>query len=368
MSSINAIRILSGAMDAHEGHSVLRGALDPETLKHLLVDDYQRGVRPVASLTKIMNGFKQGSAVPDVELGMRGVKKSSREGVFTLHDPVYIIDGLQRIEAAKIFLANGSIPHLGATVHFGTTKEWERAQFKILNAFRVRVSSNVLFRNDKDDSTAVKMLFNLTHDDNEFVLCKRVSWDQRSARGELISAMMLGKVACMLHAHLTGMVSSSNSAEDLTIRVQRLHDQIGARILRDNIKAFFGILDECWGLKRVVYTEKATFIKATFLLTLARLLSNHEVFWKDEKRIFMEADLKRKLAQFPLQDPTVIQLASAGSKVDMYLYKLIVEHLNRGKRSKHLQERHAIAVVDEADEAAEADDGAVEAEAEAAAV
>lgn len=343
MSTISHVRILNGALDEHDGQIVLRGAIDPETLHFLLVDDYQREVQPVTTLSKIMKGYEHGSSVPDIDLGMRGNKKVFREGIYTLYDPVYIIDGQQRTAAAKLFQQRGGTPHLGATIHFGTTKEWERKQFKILNADRVRVSSNILFRNDKDVSTAVKMLYDLTESDREFALHQRVSWDQHKKRSQLLTAMMVGKVACLLHSHVTGLVSSASSAEDLTLKLGNVYELVGRNTLRANIKTFFDILDECWGLKRIVYTERAIFTKATFLLTFARLISNHAVFWReDDRKLLVEADLKRKLSSFPMAEPTVVQLASAGSRVDVLLYKLIIDHLNKGKRTQHLRERHIL--------------------------
>lgn len=336
-----SVRILNAALDEYEGQLVLRGVLDPGTLGNLLTDDYQREVSPVSSLARIMRGYEQGSAVPDIELGMRGHRKTCREGIYTLQDPVYIIDGQQRVEAAKMYGQNGNIPHLGATIHFGTSKEWERRQFKILNADRVRVSSNVILRNFREDYPAVKMLFDIAESDKEFAMKGRVCWEQRQKRDHLISAMMLAKLASLLHAHETGIESPSGRAEDLCLRLQKVLEVVGKNIYRSNVKMFFEILDGCWGLKRVVYTEKATFIKATFLLTLSRLLSNHEVFWRDH-RLFVDVDLRRKLASFPIGDPTVIQLACTGSKVDVLLYKLIVDHLNKGKRTRQLKERCVI--------------------------
>jgi hypothetical protein len=332
------VRILNAAIDEHEGHIVIRGALDPETMEHLLTDDYQREVQAVTALSRIMNGFEAGSAVPDVELGMRGSKKTFRDGIYTLHDPVYIIDGLQRISAAKLYRTKGYVPHLGATIHLGSTREWERKQFKILNADRVRVSANVILRNFREDHEAINVFYVMTNDDREFVLKDKVCWQQNLAREHLMSAMTFGKVSLVAHAHLSGCISPSPDAQQLCLRADALMKAVGKNILRANIKTFYNVLDECWGLKTIVFTKKAPFVRATFQLTLARFLSDHEVFWRDN-RLLVEADLRRKLAQFPTYDPTVQSISGSGSKIDSELYRMIQDHMNRGKRTRRLNPR-----------------------------
>lgn len=336
------VRILNGALDEHEGRIILRGSLDPAAMDALLVDDYQREVRPASSLGRIMSGYELGSAVPDVELGMRGQKKQLRDSVYTLLDPVYIIDGLQRISAAKMFLSSGKVPYLGAAVHFGTNKEWERKQFKILNADRTRVSGNVIFRNLREDYDAVASLYSMNEDSN-FVLRGRLCWEQSRGRSHLITGLTLGKVACMLHSHLTGFRGASASGPELAEKVQKMQELLGKNMLRANIRTLFDLVDEGWGVKRIAFQGKAPHIKSTFLLTLARMLSNHEVFWR-ENRLLIEADLRRKFAQFPVYDPTVCQLAAGGAGVDPVLYKLFVDHLNRGKRNRKLLERQPLEV------------------------
>ncbi len=331
------VRIWNGALDEHEGKVVLRGSLDPATLDAIQMDDYQREIRSVSALNKIMSGFESGSAVPDVELGMRGVRKSYREGVYTLLDPVFVIDGLQRISAAKIFASRGGIPHLGAEVHFGTEKSWERRLFKILNADRTRVSGNIIFRNSKEDFEAVRMLHSM-NDDSGFVLRGRISWNQALGRNHLITGFGLGKVITMLHSFQTGISGASASGSDLGKRVQTIYDLVGKNILRANVKTYYELIEECWGLKTIAFKEKAPQLRSTFQMTLACLLANCNEFWR-ENRLLIEAPLRRKFAGFPIFDPTVIQLSSAGSKTDRVLYDFLKGHINSGKRTKRLTER-----------------------------
>ncbi len=341
------VRILNAALDQHEGHIVLRGALDPETMENLLTDDYQREVQPVTALGRIMKGFQSGSAVPDVELGMRGTKRSVREGIYTLHSDVYIIDGLQRVSAAKLFRANGGAPHLGATVHFGTDRDWERKLFKILNAERTRVSANIILRNFREDYAAMQSLYHMTIEERDFVLKGKICWQQRKSREHLLLATTFAKVIITLHSHLVqGCASPSADAEGICKRLQMVSDLVGRNILRANIRTLYETLDECFGLRRIAFAQKAPFIRATFLLTIARVLSNHELFWRDN-RLLVEADLRKKLATFPSYDPTVVSISAQGSTVDRELYRMFVEHLNRGKRNRRLFERQVVTDQDE---------------------
>lgn len=336
-----SVRILNGALDEHEGRIVLRGALDPASLKELKVDDYQRAVAPVTSLRRIMKGFDAGSAVPDVELGMRGSKKTFRDGVYTLHDDVYTIDGLQRISAAGLYLADGKTPHLGATIHFNTTQEWERKQFKILNADRVRVSSNVIIRNFKEDYDGVKGLYNMSLDDREFVMRGKIGWDQALSRAQLISCSTFVKVVLAIHAHLNECSGFTAPPEDLCIRIQKVVETIGKQTFRANVRHFFDVIDQAWHVRNVAFKEKTPFIRATFLLTLAKVLSNHEVFWR-ESRLLVDADFRRKIGSFPIFDNAVINMVSTGTRVDRELYRYLVEHINKGKRHRRLSERQPI--------------------------
>lgn len=358
MSERGGVKLLNAALDQHEDHIVLRGALDPLTMRFLQVDDYQREAHPVTALAKIMRGFEAGSAVPDIELGMRGNRKTVRDGIYTLMDDVYIIDGQQRVNAARMFIERGKTPHLGATVHFGTTREWERNQFKILNADRTRVSSDVILRNFREDYEGVQLLFDMTHKDTSFVLKDRICWNQRQSKDHFLRATTFAKVVIVMHSHLSGFSSISSNAENLCGRIKLVTEKVGKNILRANIRTYYEILDECWGIKKIVLTDRATFIKATFMLTLARVLSNHEVFWR-ENRLFVDVELRKKLASFPLEDHTIISMASAGSKIDPALYYLFVEHFNKGKRVRRLKERHAVEPM-ESDEAEGAEEPAAE--------
>lgn len=339
-SEPKTVKILKGALDEQkDGNIILRGVIDQESLRHILVDAYQRGVM---NRGDIMEGYRSGAQLPDVELGMRGQDFDMNRGTFVLRDPVYAIDGWQRISTALKFIdsvADGTV-RLGAMVRFDTTEEYERKRFETLNgSSRAKVSANIMVRNRRGDSPAVLMLYGVTHTDKAFVMHDRVAWGQNMARGELISAFSLIKIVGRLHGHK--IAGGNNKMELIIPALDRGVDVIGIQVMRENMKAFFDLIDECWGIRRIHYRDGATYMKGSFLTVLARFLSDHEEFWKqpDERRLFVEASLRRKLSQFPVNDPQVVQLSGASGKAGEILYLLLRDHMNRGKTTKRLTSR-----------------------------
>lgn len=267
-------------------------------------------------------------------------------GYFFLQDPVYIVDGLQRVSAALELMKQGDArkPRIGVSVHFGTNMTWERKRFDILNSKQKRLSPNVLLKNDRHDNPAIATLFTMTKSDNTFVLRDRVSWAQRMERKKLLTAMTLCRVAGALHAHVGP--GRSRGRQALANGNNVIMERIGRNTYRDNIRVFFDFVDECWGVKRVTYKQGANWLKENFLLTLATFLSRHEAFWRGD-RLFIEAPLAKKIASFEVADPYVAQLSAAGSTASSILYQLLVEHVNSGKRTKRLRPRDYIEELDE---------------------
>ncbi len=333
-----SIKMNHAALDETlEGEIILRGRIDPDSLPLLKVADYQREVLPLSTIGSIVAGFNNGS-IPDIDLGMRGEKYMERGESFYLHDPVFIIDGLQRVTAARqIIQENGErLPRLGATVHFGTNERWERNRFKILNADRTKLSSNVLLRNMRHDFEVINLFYRLCQD-KAFVMNNRVSWQQRMRRSELISAVTFLKVTGALHAHIGP--GKSSHIDELGAGVQKIMVRTGRNILRENVKTFFQIVDQCWGIRCITYSAGAPYMRSSFLMVLATVFSNHTNFWK-ENRLFIEASLIRKIKLFPVSsDPYVANLCSATGKAKEILYNLIVDHINSGKRTRKLQPR-----------------------------
>lgn len=341
-----SIKVCHAALDeGPNGDIILRGVIEPSHLHLLQVDDYQREVLPISSLKGLSESFVAKASVPDIELGMRGFRTIERDGCYHLQDDVYIVDGLQRVSAAQLAIQQQAAPRLGAAIHFGTTPEWERTRFEILNAHRTKLSSNVLLRNLKHELEVVQMLVRLS-ENSSFVLKGRISWTQRQARTELLSAMTFAKVTGWLHSHL-GPTRGTNYA-DLANGLEKTMRDVGKDVMRDNIRTFFDVIDTCWGIKRITYKEGAIYMRQSFLLALAEVLSGHLDFWRDN-RLFVEAGLMRKLAQFPVSDPQVQNLASSSGKARQMLVLLMIDHINSGKRTRRLKQRQHFAV-DETDD------------------
>lgn len=343
------IRVIKASLDVvrvDDGDVfVLRGVIDPESLSKLLAADYQREILPSSSVVEMEQALAS-AEVPDIDLGMRGERTrnitSSEDGeVFFLYDSVYIIDGLQRVTAAKNLVKkrNGRLPRLGVVVHLNTTEEWERKRFHILNSDRVRLNSNVLLRNFRYNYPGVDAIYRMCEKTKDFVLHRKVSWHQRMKRQEVITAVSMLKVVAALHSQF-GPGRSSKVA-DLARGWEKIFSNVGQRVSCKNIKLFYQIIDECWGLRNVAYRESSPQLKITFQIALANLFSNHLNFWSGEKKnkFVVPAQIKKKLSLFQLMDPHIANLASSPGPARDILYTLLIDHVNRGRRTRKLEPR-----------------------------
>lgn len=336
--SRQSIKILNAALDEVEGGKiVLRGVIDCESLDLLQAGPYQREILPLAKISELVEALKT-SRVPDVELGLRGGNYQEREENFYLSDPAYIIDGLQRITAARHLLreGNGHKPHLGATIHFNTDEEWERERFRVLNAERTRLSANILLRNMKENNEAINTVYNLTVHEKSFLMCGKICWAQRMQRDHLVSAPTFLRSIGVLHSRFGA--GRSHNLDELAAGLQKIMERVGRNTLRDNIKSFWDLFDQCWGIRTVAYRDGAAYLRDTFLWCMGEVLGGHENFWRGN-RLFVEADLMRKIKAFPLADPHVKELASSAGQARKILLQILVEHINSGKRTKRLQPR-----------------------------
>lgn len=336
MSARTSIKIVHGALDENAEKSIImRGVIDPDSFHLLQVAEYQREVLPLATIEKLCAAFEHGK-VPDIELGMRGQRfTSDREETFYLQDPVFIIDGLQRVSAALHLMKKGGVlPHLGATVHFGTTEEWERGRFKILNADRTKLSPNVLARNLRHDFPSIELLLRLSGDSG-FVLHNRICWSQRVGRGHLITAVSLIKTIGMLHSRFGP--GRANNLMELARGLEKIMERVGRSNFKDNIRTYFDVIDEAWGVRRVAFKEGASYLRGTFRLALGDVFSSYQEFWRGSKLV-VTSDWRKKLAIFPITDPMIQQLAGSGGQAQEMLSQMILKHLNSGKRTKRLTE------------------------------
>lgn len=341
---LRSIKIVSGAL--HEstlrgGTIILRGVIDSSTLKNLLFDDYQREALPLASLKKLTDALKAGEALPDIEIGMRGDHVKGTEDTYYLQDPCYVIDGQQRVNACinTLQMQPGLPIFLGATIQFSTTREWERERFRILNSDRSKVSPNILARNLREDHVMVNVLYRLTEEHSSFCLGGRVSWDQNMKRNKLLTALNLLRVAGQLHSHVGA--GGATQLADLAVQLDALADRATPSQIRDNVVTFFNAIDEMWGIRSVQYREFSPHLHGGFLTMLARFFSDHLDFWRGTTgwKLLIDSDMKRKIAQFPLNDPGIAPLTSSSGASKNILYEMLVKHVNSGKKLKRLQPR-----------------------------
>lgn len=335
------VRIINGQLDEDPSspHAiVMHGRIDPATLRFLKVDDdYQR---PLGNRPDIWEALKEGTVLPAIELGVRGLDYRCDGDDFVISDPVYIIDGWQRVGTAMSLL--DSLPQtpirIFATIHFGTDDKWERHRFTDLNKNIKKVSPNLHLRNMRDSNDAILTLYGLSHNDRTFPLFERVQWSQNMLRGELISALVLGKVAMTLHAHATAIHSSST--QGIAAANARAAQTVSLNCYRRNVSTFFKIVDECWGIRNIEFRHGAPQIKVSFLICLARLFSSHVDFWDTDGRQFsVPADIRSKLRSFSVRDPQIASLAGSGGTATKLLFQMMVNHVNSGKRTRHLQPR-----------------------------
>jgi hypothetical protein len=338
-NEVPKIRILNPSIDDYQKTVVIRSVLDNDDLNLLKTDFYQRELLPSTSRKYIREAIISGARLPDVVLGMRGETFEMDKKVLLLVDPVFIIDGQQRIKTLIEMLADARKIRLGAVIHLNTIPDFERDLFQKLNQFQVKVSSNILLRNVKEDHPLIATMYGLTKSDKTFILYDRVSWLQNMKRNDLLSATTMLYIIMRLHSHIS---PGRNTGLPATVpATDKLISRIGLPNTRANIKTFFDLVDSCWGIKRIQIKGGAPYMRRPFLEVLAHILSDHTDFWKGEKeqKLFIDYTIKRKLSSFPISDPEIIRLAAATGAAKVTLYTHIVNHINSGKRTQRLTSR-----------------------------
>lgn len=340
MGDHSGIKIIKADLDEDSRGMIVTGYLAPESLGLLKVDDYQREELSESKILALMDAQRNGR-VPTVELGMRGDESAidiADDTVYFLTAPVYIVDGLQRITAARRLLTTepGVNPKIQVTVHLNTDHAWERKRFEVLNVGQTKVNGNVILRNLRHEVDVVEVLYRLSSS-RSFVLCARVAWQQNKKRGELISGLTLAQTVGMLHSHI-GPGRSSGGPE-IARGLQKIMENVGRGNLQANTRLFFDVVNGCWGIESVAFRDTAVQLKQGFLLSLAKLFSDHTNFWQAAKLVVDRPTLL-KLGTFPMRDPSVIALAgNAGKSVDMLTY-MLAEHINKGRRTNKLVRRN----------------------------
>ena len=338
------IRLLKPSIDDAYDPPVLRGVLDPASLACLRVDHtYQREKLTASARREITRAIETGAKLPDIELGMRGdtFTMTDNSALF-LVDPVYIIDGYQRVSSLQEH--HERFPEdrvrLGTVVHLNTDLKFERDRFQALNLFRQRVSPSVLLRNVKEENDAIATLYGLSMTNPDFALHHKVCWQQTMSAAHLITGLTLAQVTLILHQHLGHL--RRESVREIPEASLRLRQFTGLPLLRNNVATFWEMLDHCFGVRDLARRDPATHLRISFLRVLSRVLSDHTDFWAhpDEKRLLIPDHIRRKLRSLPIHDPEIVRLAGASGKAADTLYFQMVRHINSGKRTKRLTHRH----------------------------
>lgn len=333
------VKLKNAGLSEVDGEIIAQGFIDPESMRQLKIGDYQREFlhRPTSGrLSQIERALNDGVRLPSIVLGMRGQSFSSKGDTMLLEDNCYIVDGLQRVFTCLRFAENHPDQAqnlvLGVEVRFNTTPESEKKLFHALNSFRTGMSGNVLLRNMRDENKAVLTIYGLSMSEPTSPIYKKVQWNQRMQRGELFSAIMMIAVGHALH---TRSASASNGAVTaIATTLDNLIDETyGYGDFRANMRTFFEVMDDCFSYSSIEFVQKATVIKGNFLTAIAKLFAGHTNFWNGS-RLHVNAELRKKLASFPTDDLEVMRLASAGRMAMPILYKLLEDHMNKGKRTK----------------------------------
>lgn len=331
------LKIMSGALEESEGNTIiLRGAVDLSSLDGLLIGTYQRE-EMASTIEKLLKLFCGRKRVPDIDLAVRGEQfgcVEDKKRTFTVTGDVYVVDGQQRISAAKRCIREGGAPRLGAMVHFGTTEDWERERFIGLNLNQRRASANVVLRDTAPKNPALQRLYDLCSDDS-FALYERVSWRQFMRREDLLTATTFLRITMRLHDRFgAGRHSSVPNMCDALVPMAA---SIGLATMANNTKDFFGLLDEAWGIRGILHKDRATHLGYGFLAALTDVLTEHDVFWNG-KVLRIDRDLRKKISQFPIKEQNIDAMArSSNSATITLLRRLIVDHINSNKRTRRLR-------------------------------
>ena len=352
------VQIVGAGVDRVGDRTVIRGRLTKESLKNLLVDPtYQREVIRKESKVRGLRTSAGLGVLTDIVLGMRGERFERQNGTSVLLlDPVYIIDGLQRLNGVQEMLLRepDATPLLGAMIYVGTDQKFEKDRFDEINTMATRVSASILLRNKQDEIPVVRVLHLLTARDKtvkadkemltpsalayvkqtqNLVIEKRISWAQNPHSRDLMSAGALLTHLAALHRHVGEF--SIGKVADMATDLQKVYEKIGAEVFIDNLRTFFDFVDASWKLADVVYRGNATHIRMNFLTSLGIFFSDHINFW-DGNRLVIPRDMAKRFEKFPLKEPQVVQASRAvGARGEGAMRNWFVEFYNKGKQTQN---------------------------------
>lgn len=334
MSARTSVKILNPSLDQIGDEIVIRGILSCDSYDLIKVGKYQREVMGGRAPLELQKASIKG-LLPDLDLGMRGEAFTVSKGDthIYLKNDVYVIDGLQRINAGKEVIAGGKDPRIGVVVRLNSTAKKERDRFEVLNATQRKVSPNILLRNLAPTNRGIEMLHNL-YKDKSFILHNRIAWNQNSKTGELITARSYASISIQVHFRFSNH-SGRGNYDVIADVINRTTTKLGYNTTRANVFTFFSIVDEVWNIKSIEIKEGAIFMRLGFLSALAMFFARHSVFWKGEK-LQVDRPTKAKLGTFPLFDSYIKELSSGGEAGTHGLYMYMIEHVNKGKKTRRL--------------------------------
>ncbi len=349
-----------------ENMLVITGHIDPATLENPTTDSYQREfLSPNTGNRSIMKALKNGDRLPQVELAVRHedydvLETNSLKGgcKILLPGPVYIVDGLQRISTAVLYMKKVLTsddtyvpPLLGAVIFLNSNQSWERLRFNDTNVSRQKVSPNLLLNNwadEGDDNNPIQKIRALSSLKKQSPIYRRVCWNQRMSKGHILTALTVAKTALALHAHCVPNFGTVKRVEQISEALITLGDEISPSQIALNTSVFFSIIDKVFGVADVAYGQLNTHLRPGFLITLAKLFSDHVDFWCDQKKRdkFCEVDkVSKSLKKIGINDPGFHNLVTANSKGVSMVYSMILHSIQgSGSRSINLTRRTSVSV------------------------
>lgn len=322
------IRIFNGALEEEDDDfdlTVLRGTIDQECIRYLNADWYQRSQGfSEREIKELAECYFQHKKITDITVGMRGERYRNNGTEFFLLDKCYLIDGGQRVWAAKVAMeARPNLKlRLGVKLYFNTTEEIEIQMFNSMNTTQQRVSASVLLRNKYKESAAAKALYDLNTNSN-FALKERIGWNQTLTTGEIFRGFGLAKVTAALHSHKGA--KPSGHAYDLLDSLDCAVRKVGATTLAENAIKFFDVVDQCWTIRDV---KDQPCLNQNFLTVLARLFSTYSDFWDGDEFYFAQK-YKKKLVKFDAGAiaATTKQMKSQMQGTKDFLFELLRQKL-----------------------------------------
>jgi hypothetical protein len=151
-------------------------------------------------------------------------------------------------------------------------------------------------------------------------------------REELLTALSFLKTVMRLHSKFGA--GRYHAVSGLWQALPPMMSSVGHSTMAENVKTFFQLLDSTWGVRGILYKDRATHLKHGFLFALADVLSAYPEFWLG-KSLRIDRDVQKKIGQFGLNDPNVRAMACSSSSIGL-LSRLIVDHINAGKRTRRL--------------------------------